>query len=97
MKISILNDSVTPEKEFCENSRKAFSKPVPPVMVERVSCITDYDKDGNMTQKRIVSIVNLSRKINECSRLVMEDLAVKKLEELQKVLESTTFVENEKK
>lgn len=95
MKISILNDSVTSEKEFCENSRKAFSKPVPPVMVERVSFITDYDNDGNLIQKRIVSTVNLSRKINECSRLVKEDLAVKKLEELQKVLESTSFVEKE--
>lgn len=95
MKISILNESVIPEKEFCENSRKAFSKPEPPVMVERVSYITDYDKDGNLTEKRIVTTVNLSRKINECSRLVMEDLAVKKLEELQKVLESTSFVEKE--
>ena len=95
MKISILNDSITSEKEFCENSRKAFSKPVPPIMVERVSYITDFDKDGNMTQKRIVTSVNLSRKINECSRLVNEDLAVKKLEELEKVLESTSFVEKE--
>lgn len=95
MKISILNDSLIPEKEFSENSREAFSKPLPPIMVERVSYITDYDKDGNLTQKRIVSLVNLSRKINECSRLVKEDLAVKKLEELQKVLESTNFVEKE--
>lgn len=95
MKISILNDSVISEKEFCENSRNAFSKPVPPIMVERVSFITDYDNDGNLTQKRIVTTVNLSRKINECSRLVKEDLAAKKLEELQKVLESTSFVEKE--
>lgn len=95
MKISILNDSVTSEKEFCENSRNAFSKPVPSVMVERVSYITDYDKDGNMIQKRVVNTVNLSRKINECSRLVKEDLAAKKLEELQKVLESTSFVEKD--
>ncbi len=95
MKISILNESLIPEKEFCENSRNAFSKPLPPIMVERVSYITDYDKDGNMTQKRVVTTVNLSRKINECSRLVKEDLAVKKLEELQKVLETTSFVEKE--
>lgn len=95
MKISILNDSITPEKEFCENSRKAFLKPLPPVFVERLSYITDYDNDGNLTQKRILTTVNLSYKINECSRLVKEDLAVKKLEELQKVLESTSFVEKE--
>ena len=95
MKISILNDSLISDKEFCENSRNAFSKPVPPIMVERVSYFTDYDKDGNMIQKRVVTTVNLSRKINECSRLVKEDLAVKKLEELQKVLESTSFVNKE--
>lgn len=93
MKISILNDSLISEKEFCENSVKAFSNPLPPVMVERVSYITEYDNDGNMIQKRVVTTVNISRKINECSRLVNEDLAVKKLEELQKVLESTSFVE----
>lgn len=95
MKISILKDSFISEKEFFEQSLEAFSKPLPPIMVERVSYITDYDKDGNMIQKRVFSSVNLSRKINECSRLVKEDLAVKKLEELQKVLESTSFVEKE--
>lgn len=56
------------------------------IFVTREREVEEYDKDGNRITKVIKEKYNITRKINECAKIIKTDLAQQKLEELNKIL-----------
>ena len=72
------------EKEIASR----FSEKRRDIIVNRLSFQT-IEKDGGILTKPVLTPVNLTRKINETSRVVKQDIAMSKLQELEEVLKNT--------
>ena len=67
-----------------------FSQKKPDIVVNRVS-FQSVEKDGGIFTKVVLTPINLTRKINETSKLVKQDTAFSKLQELEEVLKNSKF------
>lgn len=71
-----------------EEIAKRFCKKLPDIIVQREKIIVE-EKDGGLLYKTVYEPVNLTKKINETSRLVKQENAMTKLQELENVLKNT--------
>lgn len=86
--------------EACRKERKKriitkelYNKIVPQdVIVKKVEEIETYDELGNMSVKRITHRVNVTKLVNETAKVVLADVARKKIQELENIFKK----ENEK-
>lgn len=65
---------------------KEFNKSSFEITVYRLKTVTTSDKQGNLIIKNSKTPVNLSRRINETAKLVKQDLATKKLEQISNLI-----------
>lgn len=58
------------------------------IIVTRTEKITTYDENGTMTVKRIKHRINVSKIVNETKKIVLNDQATKKLNEIEKIFKT---------
>ena len=72
-----------PNREITE---KLAEKMTPQdVIVKRTEEIVSYEENGNMTVKRITQRVNITKLVNETAKVVLADVARKKIQELENI------------
>lgn len=70
---------------FKPNEKDYLNEKNRDVIVTKFQYKTTYNEDGSFTTKRVPTMVNITKKMNEQKKLIKKDTAAEKLAELERI------------